>query len=246
MWGKRLIVSSLSKGRTHHGLSHLGLTLIVMVLAVGMSVTPNLGYAKGDAGGHAVGSAAAGFSSEEMELLWAGKSVKRKFHLDVDDVRYRAGLSYRLVRGAPLDVVRVLRSPQGIAKAIPYGIEATTFEERNGVSKIRIRQGKPPIVGGYTVRMKWEMNHYRARFWLDPNHEHDVRDIWGWFMAREVEDGVTLICFAVAFDLGGVGEILGSKAHRWSLNTADRIGKLVEERTGQSFNPDQSPKHGDE
>ena len=178
-----------------------------------------------------------GFTAEERALLWQGKLVKRKFLLEMDDVKYRAGLSYRLVEADPLDVVRVLRSPQGIAKAIPYGIEATTYGEKDGLAMVRIRQGKPPIVGGYTVAMKWEMNHYRARFWLDPKHEHDVRDIWGWFQAREVAPGVTLICFAVAFDLGGVGEILGSKAHRWSLSTADRIGDLVEEKTGRRLGP---------
>lgn len=173
------------------------------------------------------------FSHQERRRLWGGKSVKRKFHLEVADVRYRAGLSYRLVKGRPMDVVGALRSPRGLARAIPYGLEATTLDEQDGVARVRIKQGKPPVVGGYTVRMKWELNDYRARFWLDPNQEHDVRDIWGWFMAREVAPGVTLICFAVAFDLGGVGEILGSKVHRWSLSTADRIAELVEERTGR-------------
>lgn len=174
---------------------------------------------------------------KERELLATGKSVKRKFLLDVDDVQYRAGLSYRLVHGSPLDVVSVLRSPQGMVRSIPYGVEATTIEEKNGVSRVRIRQGKAPIIGGYTVRMKWEMDDYRARFWLDPNDEHDLRDIWGWFMAREVSPGVTLIGFAIAFDLGGVGEILASKAHRWSLSTADRIAELVEERSGRKMTP---------
>jgi hypothetical protein len=173
------------------------------------------------------------FTPDERLRLRSGKSVKRKFHLDVADVRYRAGLSYRLVKGTPIDVVSALRTPSGLARSIPYGLEATTLDERDGVARVRIKQGKPPIVGGYTVRMKWELNEYRARFWLDPNQAHDLRDIWGWFMAREVAPGLTLICFAVAFDLGGVGEILGSKVHRWSLSTADRIAELVEERTGQ-------------
>lgn len=187
----------------------------------------------------AVSDFGAKLTPAERERLSTGKSVKRKFHLDIDDVKYRAGLSYRLVRGTPLDVVSALRSPQGIVRSIPYGVEATTIEERDGVSKVRIKQGKAPVIGGYTVRMRWEMDQYRARFWLDPNDEHDVRDIWGWFMAREVAPGITMICFAIAFDLGGVGEILGSKAHRWSLSTADRIAELVEERTGQKQTPAQ-------
>jgi hypothetical protein len=80
------------------------------------------------------------FTAKERARLMRGKSVKRKFHIEIDEVSYRAGLSYRLVQGSPLDVVRVLRSPQGIAKAIPYGIEATTFEEKDGVAKVRIQQ----------------------------------------------------------------------------------------------------------
>jgi len=172
------------------------------------------------------------FSVEERQRLFDGKSVKRKFHLEVNEVSYRAGLAYRLVRSTPLDVVSALRSPQALMRAIPYGVEATTLGERDGIARVRIRQGKPPVVGGYTVRMKWELNQYRARFWLDPNDEHDLKDIWGSFTAREVRPGLTLICFAVAFDLGGVGEILGSKVHRWSLSTADRIAELVEEKTG--------------
>ena len=171
-------------------------------------------------------------SEEERERLTIGKSVKRKFHLEVNEVTYRAGLAYRLVRGTPLEVVSALRSPNALARAIPYGLEATTLGERDGIARVRIRQGKPPVEGGYTVRMKWELNEYRARFWLDPNDKHDLNDIWGSFSAREVSPGLTLICFAVAFDLGGVGEILGSKVHRWSLSTADRIAELVEEKTG--------------
>lgn len=171
-------------------------------------------------------------STQERELLVSGKSVKRKFHLEVNEVSYRAGLAYRLVRGTPLEVVSALRTPNALARAIPYGVEATTLGERDGVARVRIRQGKPPVVGGYTVRMKWDLNRYRARFWLDPTDKHDLKDIWGSFSAREVSPGLTLICFAVAFDLGGVGEILGSKVHRWSLSTADRVAELVEEKTG--------------
>jgi hypothetical protein len=171
-------------------------------------------------------------SLDERERLLNGKSVKRKFHLEVNDVTYRAGLAYRLVRSTPLEVVSALRSPKALARAIPYGLDAVQLGERDGVARVRIRQGKPPVVGGYTVRMKWELNQYRARFWLDPNDVHDLKDIWGSFSAREVSPGLTLICFAVAFDLGGVGEILGSKVHRWSLSTADRVAELVEEKTG--------------
>ncbi len=227
MWGSHLLASKTSAA----GLSRRGLLGWGASCVVGSFGAEALAR-QGGAASSVVQAPVEDFSQEEKLRLASGRSVKRKFHLDLDDVVYRAGLSYRLVRARPLDVVRVLRSPQGIARSIPYGIEATTVEERDGVSKVRIRQGKPPIIGKYTVRMRWEMSRYRARFWLDPNHKHDVRDIWGWFSAKELSPGLTLISFAVAFDLGGVGELLGAKAHRWSLSTADRIAKLVEERLG--------------
>lgn len=168
------------------------------------------------------------FSEEEKQQLLSGESVKRKFMLEMDKVEYRAGICYRLVRASPMDVMRALRAPGGIKKAMPYGVEATTIREHDGIAEVRIVQGKVPIVGAYTVRMEWNLSTYSARFWLDPNQDHDLRDIWGAFSAREVAPGYTLVSFAVAFDLGGVAEILAPKAHRWALNTADNIAELVE------------------
>ncbi len=170
----------------------------------------------------------ADFSPEERALLVDKKLVKRQFRLTVNKREYRAGLSYRLVQATPMDVMRALRRPDGIVRAIPYGIEAKTLSEHNGVAQVKIVQGKSPIVGGYTVRLEWDLSEYQARFWMDPNEDHDIQDIWGTFSAREVMPGWTLVSFSFCFDIGGVGEILASKAHRWALSTANRIAGLVE------------------
>lgn len=211
--------------------------VVVLGLSSGVQARPpgaaaereaSKGLEKKKADSESSGHQSGPFSAEEKTQLLSGESVKRKFMLKIDDVEYRAGICYRLVQASPMDVMRALRAPGGIKKALPYGVEATTLRELDGVAEVRIVQGKVPIVGGYTVRLEWDLSHYSARFWLDPNREHDLRDIWGAFSAREVAPGYTLISFAVSFHLGGVAEILAPKAHRWALNTADNIAELVE------------------
>lgn len=171
----------------------------------------------------------AGFSGAELARLHAGKSVKRRFLIGRGEEAYHAGYSYRLVHATPMQVIRALRQPDGIKKAIPYGLSATTISENNGVSRMRIAQGKRPIVGSYTVRMEWDLRDYRAKFWMDPTEDHDVNDLWGVFSAREVSPGVTLVSFGFAFDIGGVGSVLERKAQTWGLTTSDRIASLVSE-----------------
>lgn len=168
------------------------------------------------------------FDSDEAASLVSGDSVRRKFQIRRGNIDYHAGLAYRLVQTSPMEVIRALRRPDGIVRAIPYGVEATTISESDGVARVRIRQGKSPIIGKYSVHLEWDLGSYQARFWVDPTEERDVRDLWGVFSAREVRPGWTLISFGFAFNIGGVGELLESKAQRWALDTADRIAELVE------------------
>lgn len=193
----------------------------------------------------APGEKQAPFNAEERALLVEGKSVKRGFVLQRDDIQYRAGLSYRLIEAHPMDVMRALRRPRGIEKSIPYGLEAVTFNEKSGVAQVHILQGKRPIVGEYTVRLEWDLGNYSARFWMDPSYDHDLRDIWGVFSAREVSPGWTLVTFGFAFHIGGVGQLLERKAQRWALSTSDRIARLLEEpTTGRARRPRQSVLDG--
>jgi hypothetical protein len=155
--------------------------------------------------------------------------VKRRFLIGSGEDAYHAGYSYRIVDASPLEVIRALRRPGGIVKEIPYGLEATTLSEEDGVTRMRIAQGKRPIVGSYTVRLEWDLRTYRAQFWLDPTFDHDVNDVWGVFSAREISPGKTLVSFGFAFDIGGVGTLLERKAQTWGLTTADRIAEMVED-----------------
>ncbi len=170
-----------------------------------------------------------GFSSQELAQLERGKSVKRRFQVEHKGDIYRAGLSYRLVEGSPMDVIRALREPGAIVKVIPYGVSAKVLSEENGVTVMNIAQGKRPIVGEYTVRMEWDLSTYSARFWMDPSYRADIKDIWGVFSAREVRPGTTLVSFGFAFNIRGVASILETKAQDWGLTTADRIVKYLNE-----------------
>jgi hypothetical protein len=102
------------------------------------------------------------------------------------------------------------------------------LSEEDGVTKMSVAQGKRPVVGSYTVRLEWDLSTYQARFWMDPAYDHDIRDLWGMFAAREVAPGKTLVSFGFAFDIGGVGSILEGKAQTWGLTTADRIAKHLQ------------------
>lgn len=172
-----------------------------------------------------------GFTSAEIRRLSKGKSVKRRFDLAHQGDEYQAGLSYRLIEGTPMDVMRALRQPGAIAKVIPYGVSSTILSEKDGVTVMKIAQGKRPVVGKYTVRIKWDLQTHSARFWMDPAHKSDIEDIWGTFTARAVRPGVTLVSFGFAFNIRGVASILEGKAQTWGLTTADRIAKYVKTRS---------------
>lgn len=178
-----------------------------------------------------------GFSSDELARLERGKSVKRRFEVEHKGEIYQAGLSYRLVEGTPMDVIRALRQPGAIAKVIPYGVSATVLSEEDGVTVMNIAQGKSPVVGKYTVRMEWDLSTYSARFWMDPSYQADIKDIWGVFSAREVRPGMTLVSFGFAFNIRGVASILENKAQGWGLTTADRIVKYVNETRTHGMKP---------
>lgn len=170
-----------------------------------------------------------GFTEQQIRLLRDGQSVKRAFTIAHRGATYHAGYSYRLVETSPREVLRALRRPGGLVKAIPYALSATTLWEKDGVSRMRIAQGKRPIVGKYTVHVEWDTKNHGAKFWLDPGADHDINDLWGVIAAREIEPGLTLVSFGFAFDIGGVGSILENKAQAWGLTTADRIAELVED-----------------
>lgn len=172
-------------------------------------------------------SGSAEFSSEERAMFLQGKSVKRRLELKRNGRRYHAGLSYRLIQARPMDVMRVLREPGGVARVLPYGISATAESEKAGVTKMRVRQGKPPVVGTYTVKLVWDLSKYEAKFWLDPSERSDIDDVWGLFQAREVSPGLTLISFGFAFDIGGLGSLLERKAQGWALDVPDRLADLL-------------------
>lgn len=176
-----------------------------------------------------MGSVPSGFKPGEIRRLERGKSVKRRFELTHQGDTYQAGLSYRLVEGTPMDVIRALRQPGAIAKVIPYGVSATVLSEKDGVTVMKIAQGKRPVIGTYTVRMRWDLRSNSARFWMDPSYKSDIQDIWGSFTAREVRPGITLVSFGFAFNIRGVASILEGKAQSWGLTTADRIAKYVNE-----------------
>lgn len=172
-------------------------------------------------------STPSGFKPAEIRRLERGKSVKRRFEMIHQGETYQAGLSYRLVQGTPMDVIRALRRPGAIAKVIPYGVSATVISEKEGVTVMKIAQGKRPVIGTYTVRMSWDLRSHSARFWMDPAYKSDIDDIWGSFTAREVRPGVTLVSFGFAFNIRGVASILEGKAQSWGLTTADRIANYV-------------------
>lgn len=216
---------------------------LAMLVSMGLLVSPS-GARDGGAEAHSgalakldaspepdrkTNAALAAFSDDEVAQLEAGKSVRTGFDFQRGHRKYHAGLAYRLVQASPMDVMRALRRPGGIQRSIPYGIEAKTVREENGYSQVRILQGKKPIVGEYTVRLHWDLSNFTARFWLDPNHAHDIVDLWGAFSAYEVRPGWTLVSFRFAFNIGGVGEILNNKAQRWALTTADKMAVVVEE-----------------
>lgn len=180
-------------------------------------------------------STASGFTPTEMRRLERGKSVKRRFEMTYQGDTYQAGLSYRLVPGAPIDVIRALRQPGAIAEVIPYGVSATVLSEKDGVTVMKIAQGKRPVIGSYTVRMRWDLRNNSARFWMDPSYSADIEDIWGSFTAREVRPGLTLVSFGFAFNIRGVASILERKAQSWGLTTADRIAKYVNKTRKSAF-----------
>lgn len=141
-------------------------------------------------------------SEEERTQLLKGGLVVRKVEFEHAGATYAGGVSYALVEARPLEVLSALRQPGALRKAMPSTVEARVLGEVDGVSRVSFVQGSPPLVGRYSVMLRWEPAQGRARFWLDPERPHDLKDIWGYLRVTELRPGQTLMTWAVALDLG--------------------------------------------
>ncbi len=175
-------------------------------------------------------------TDEERAELMKGGLVVRAVEFEHAGATYAGGVSYGLVSARPLEVLSALRKPGALRKAMPSTVEARVLGEVDGVSRVSFVQGEPPLVGRYSVLLRWEPAQGRARFWLDPERPHDLKDIWGYLRVTELRPGQTLMTWAVAFDLGqGVfGAMFERPARAVALRTPSTIrGYMNEVRSEQ-------------
>lgn len=172
---------------------------------------------------------------EEQARLLEGGLITRAVEFEHKGSTYAGGLSYALVRAAPLEVLSALREPGALREALPGTVEARIVGERDGVTRVTFTQGSPPMVGRYSVQLRWEPGQGRARFWLDPRRPHDLADIWGYLRVVELRPGRTLVTWAVAFDLGqGVfGNVFERPVQKVALRAPSTIRSYVEKSRGE-------------
>jgi hypothetical protein len=168
-------------------------------------------------------------SAGERAKLEKGQLIARPFVFERSGHGYRGGVSYQLVNAPPAEVLRALRRPGALLEAVPYTLEARVVEQKGRKSRVTMRQGVVPLTGRYTVLLEWSETEPGGRFWLDTAAPHDLRDIFGYFRLVEYRPGVTLLTFAFAFDIGGLGNMFEGQAQKAALRTPSRWAEIVGE-----------------
>lgn len=179
-----------------------------------------------------VASGAAALSEREREELRAGAMVSRPMRFATAEGRYVGGVSYQIVDARPELVLAALSDVSNWTEALPRTKSARLLEPAGDLSRVELVQGGSFLAARYAVVVQRGDDAETIRFWLDPSHPHDVRDVWGFFRVQAMPEGRSLITVAAALDLGdGLARMLfEDKIARMMLHAPRKIRDFVEPR----------------
>jgi hypothetical protein len=184
------------------------------------------------AAGPAPSSAQAALSGAERDALSAGRMVSRPMRFDTKEGRYVGGVSYQIIEARPEAVLAALSDVTNWPEALPRTKSARLLGSSDGLSRVELVQGTSLVDARYTVVLNREGDGETIRFWLDPAHPHDIRDVWGFFRVQPLPQGRSLITVAAALDLGdGLARLLfEERIASMMLHAPRKIRAFVEPR----------------
>jgi hypothetical protein len=199
--------------------------LLALTLAASVQAEPQAKL------GAAASLARGSFTLHEREALGAGTMVSRALRFDDDGGHYVGGVSYQVVDARPELVLSALSDVSNWPEALPRTKSARLLDSADGLSRVELVQGSSLVDGRYTVVLD-RADAETIRFWLDPSHPHDIRDVWGFFRVQSLPGGRSLITVGAALDLGdGITKLLfEDRIAKMMLRAPQQIRAFVEPR----------------
>jgi carbon monoxide dehydrogenase subunit G len=174
----------------------------------------------------------ADLSVAERRALLRGDVVTRPMRFRRGGGSFVGGLSYAVVKATPDEVLQALSNAETLPEALPRTVSARLIEERGDVRSIELVQGRGAFTARYTIQLRSGEENGTLRFSLDRSRPHDISDVWGFFRARSLGGGRTLVTVAAAIDLGpGISRFFfEDRLERTILGAPHHIRQFVEPR----------------
>jgi hypothetical protein len=168
----------------------------------------------------------------ERDALSAGLMVSRPMRFGTAQGRYVGGVSYQIIEARPEAVLGALSDVTNWPEALPRTKSARLLGSADGLARVELVQGSSLVDARYTVVLDRSDDGETIRFWLDPAHPHDIRDVWGFFRVQALPQGRTLVTVAAALDLGdGLARLLfEDRIASMMLRAPHQIRAFVEPR----------------
>jgi hypothetical protein len=173
---------------------------------------------------------AGGLTAGETQRLLRGETVVRAQSLRRGDRRYVGGVTYTVVDADADTVANTL----GDVEAWRHILPRTRSARRTGTSGedalIELTQGTALVEATYTIRMRRQGRV--VRFWLDPDHRHDIEDAWGFVRTTPMTDGRTLVTYGILIDIGPglLRDLFEDRVRELALSVPDQVRGLVQGR----------------
>lgn len=178
------------------------------------------------------GARTASLSSHDRERLLAGEMISRPLRFGQAGGKYVGGVSYQVVDARPELVLAALSDVANWPDALPRTKSARLLPGERGLSRVELVQGGTLLQARYAVMLERAGDGETIRFWLDPAHPHDIRDVWGFFRVQSFPGGRSLVTVGAALDLGdGLARALfEDKIASMMLRAPSKIRAFVEPR----------------
>ncbi len=188
------------------------------------------------AAGLVLASAAAGadrggaLSKSEAERLWRGETVVRTQSLERGEQHYVGGVTYTIVDARAEDVPTLFADVDTLRRILPRTRAARDAGHAGGDALVQVTQGTALVQATYTLRL--HRSEREVRFWMDPRHNHDISDAWGFLRAVPLGDGRALVTYGVLIDMGPglLRDMFEDRVRDLALSVADRVRGYVLQR----------------
>lgn len=174
----------------------------------------------------------ADLTAAEKRALLRGEVVTRPMRFSRGGASFVGGLSYAVVKASPHEVLDALSNAETLPEALPRTVSARLIGESGDVRTIELVQGRGAFTARYSIALSREPGGDTLRFALDRSRPHDIAAVSGFFRARALGDGKTLVTVAAAIDLGpGISRFFfEDRLERTILGAPHHIRQFVEPR----------------